>query len=510
MTKTSRNLLLLAFISALTCTLAYHLDMLGHVAYAFERGKLRADREHLARLDASDIDSVERLSHAFSMIAEVVKPSVVNIEAITLNQQLEQFFGRPVPTQGTGSGVIIDQDGHIVTNHHVVENAKAIPVTLADGRTYRAKLIGTDPKTDIAVIKIDADRLHPATLGDSDLVKVGHLVLAIGSPFMYGHSVSHGIVSALGRTDVKVDIDYQNWIQTDAPINPGNSGGPLINARGEVIGINTAIATESGGHQGVAFAIPANMVRYITDKLKTGKKIVRGYLGVEIKPVDPKTASAYGLDESGGALVGKVGKNTPAERAGLRPEDIVLAVDGNPVVTRENLQQMIAAIEPDTEVDLLIWRDQKRLSVTVKIDPQPAGFSPTGFLNIDRNSTPEGSDDDKKRDEDQISESSGESRDRMRFSKLGFEAATVSPALANRFKLDEDVQNGALITWVDPTSEAYAAGFRRGQVVMRANGRRIRNVRQLEQNLSKDDLRKGVRLTLKRGEDNFLTVLQVR
>ena len=440
----------------------------------------------------------------------------MNIEAITLDRQLEQFFGRPVPKHGTGSGVIIDEDGYIVTNNHVVENAKAIPVTLADGRTYRAKLIGTDPGTDLAVIKIDADRLHPAQLGDSDRVKVGHLVLTIGSPFRFGHSVSHGIVSALGRSDVTVDIDYQNWIQTDAAVNPGNSGGPLINARGEIIGINTAIATESGGHQGVAFAIPSKTVRYIANKLKTGKRIVRGYLGVAIEPVDSKTASAYGLSEAGGALVSKVSKGTPAERAGLQAEDIILAVDGERVGTREGLQQMIAAVEPGTDADLLVWRNGKKINRIVRIEPQPEGFSPTGSLDAISRPDPAENDDETKEKDNQISESSREPRsNHKRFDALGFEAATVSPMLSKRFKLDKRVQNGAVITWVDPTSEAYAARFRPGRVITRANGRRIRNIRQLEQALTAESLAKGIRIRLTlnlRGqdEDDLLTVLQIR
>ncbi|MFQ5429331.1 MAG: trypsin-like peptidase domain-containing protein [Phycisphaerae bacterium] len=519
----TRHGFLVALILACGLAAGYHLDLLGHAAYAFERGKLKADREHLREITDSDVVALEQLSQAFSLIAEVVKPSVVYIEAVStnreLNRELRKLFGerkfQPRPRTGTGSGIIIDEDGYIVTNNHVVEEAEALRVTLVDGRQFRAKVVGTDPKTDIAVIKIKCRHLHPVRFGDSDALKVGNIVLAIGSPFRLGHSVSHGIISAIGRSEVDVDIDYQNWLQTDAPINPGNSGGPLINTRGEVIGINTAIATESGVGQGVSFAIPSNTIRLVSAKLKTGQAFVRGYLGVGIAPVSPKVAAAYGVEVATGALVTAVGRKTPAAHAGIKPEDIILEINETRVKTREHLQELIAATEPGSVVDMTIWRNGALLHLDVTIAPQPDGFSTTGTLrpadtDSDRDSAR--SEDDAAEIEEPATERSSEDGGAVRFDLLGFEAATVSPALAKRFTLDEHVQNGALVTEVDPTGEAYAVGLRPGQVVAGANGRRIHNVRELRQALTPETIARGVRLRVKvrRNTADAYIVLQVR
>ncbi len=274
-----RSVFVFLFIVALTATVAYHVDLVGRAAYAFERGKLQADLEHLGAIDSADVASIETLSHAFNIIAEAAKPSVVHVRALTTNRRLRERLPeemrenfRPRPRTGTGSGVIIDTEGHIVTNNHVVSGAEVIRVSLDDGRHYDARVIGSDPKTDLAVIKIDADRLHPATFGDSDRMKVGYIVLAIGSPFRLDHTVSHGIISAIGRHDVIPGIDYQGFLQTDAPINPGNSGGPLLDRHGRVVGINTQIISRSGSSAGVGLAVPINIAKMVVPALiKDGK-----------------------------------------------------------------------------------------------------------------------------------------------------------------------------------------------------------------------------------------------
>jgi len=518
-TRINRGLLATLIVTT-AVAIAYQLDVFGHVAYALERGKLKADIDHLQEIDAADVVTLERLSHGFRVIAAAVKPSVVNIQSVTnneeVNRQLKRLFGndvQPRPSTSTGSGIIIDQDGFIVTNNHVIEDADSTHVTLADGRRYRAKIVGTDPRTDIAVIKINGHHLHPAKLGDSDQVAVGDIVLAIGSPFRLEHSVSHGIISALGRSNVAVNIDYQNWLQTDAAINPGNSGGPLINTRGEVIGINTAIATETGGHQGVGFAIPSNVVKFIADQLRSGKKLVRGFLGVGIGPVDPQIADTYGLKEPGGALITAVGEDSPADRAGLKPEDIILAIDGRTIATREQLQELVAATAPKTKVDLAVWRAGKKIHLSLTVGAQPKGFRTTGTLrDLGRRPTKPSTDTAKKQPSKpkKTNASADDSQDSASFDELGFEAATVSPALAKRFKLDEDVQSGAVITRVDPTGEAYAAKLYPGQVITRANERRIHNVRQLEQVLTQEAVAKGVRLKIRWGDGYFYRVLLVR
>lgn len=497
-------------------SLVYHLDLLGRMAYAVERGRLAADRDHLNELDSEETAALEQVSHAFGVIVESIKPSVVNIEAFSVNRKLEEMLGREFLSKGTGSGVIIDEEGHIVTNNHVVDEVRRIVVTLADGREFQARTVGVDPQTDIAVIKIDAERLHPARLGDSDRMKVGHLVLAIGSPFQLGHSVSQGIVSAIGRSDVSVDIDYQNWIQTDTPIQPGNSGGPLINVRGEVVGINTAIATESGRHEGVAFAIPSNTIRRVAEQLKKGEKVVRGYLGVEFREINAQNAGEFGLDESGGAMVKQVVPSSPAEKAGLRRDDIIVAVDGEPVRSDNGLQEKIASISPGTEAKLSILRERQSRFVTVTIGTQPADFR-AHIEELRRDTRPDGRDGAGGRrrtpNEDDGATADDESEkpsDRRRFAALGFEASTLSPALKRRFTIDEQFDSGAVVTWVEPNGAAQSAGLARGVLIIGASDRRITNVRQLAQELSREALAEGVRLKIISGEEEDSVLLRVR
>ena len=535
-----RSFLVLLVIAA-SASLFYHADVLGRFAYAVERGRLRADREHLDELQGPDVATLEQISHAFSVIAEVVKPSVVNIEArATLDipqDEIRRFFtdrGLP-PAKGTGSGVIIDEEGHIVTNNHVINGAEVVDVTLSDGRVFRAEPVGADPQTDIAVIKINADHLHPARFGESDRLQVGNLVLAIGSPFRLGHSVSHGIVSAVGRADVAVGVDYQNWIQTDAPINPGNSGGPLINTRGEVVGINTAIATDSGGHQGVGFAIPSNSVSRVADMLKSGKGIQRGYLGVQIRPVTPKFADAYGLKEPGGVFIAGVGAKSPAAEGGLKPEDIVLAIDGKKIDTQERLQEIIAGTKPDTTLTMTVWRDGASLDLQVRIGVQPQGFSTRGSLrnpttgeNREEEKTG-GNAEDQATTEEPDGEASGAHggkpdgeavkapRDdeedvdsEVEFEQLGFSAANLTPALQKRLRVDGAIRTGVVVTRVTPTGEAYNAGLRPGHVISQVNGQSLQTVDKLGEMFTKEAVAKGIRMKITAGQFVFYAVLQVR
>ena len=475
---------------------ALRFDLAGRFAYAVEKGRLTADREHLAAIQPGDVADLERTSHAFNVIAEAAKPSVVHITAKStdrkLNEQIKNMFGQPIPSRprsGTGSGVIIDEDGHIVTNNHVIAEAEKITVTLSDGRRVTAKTIGTDPKTDIAVIKIQADRLHPARFGDSDKMKVGYLVMAIGSPFRLDHTVSHGIISATERHNVIDDIEYEGFLQTDTPINPGNSGGPLINTRGEIIGINTAIATESGGNMGVGFAIPSNTVKAISDRLKTGQPVVRGYLGVAIRPLDLDVAPFYGLEDTA-VMVSGVADGGPALKGGLKEGDVLLSVDGQRVRSSEELQRIIAATDPGRTVDVKILRNKVDQVLKVRIEPQPRNFSTRSSLDdikVDPKDDPEAGD---------TGEPIDPSRDEG-FKGLGFDVETVSPDLAKRFDLSEAVQNGALVTSIDPLSEAYDAGLRAGCVITKVDGERIRNQGELDKALTDPVLAKGVRVWVK-------------
>ncbi|MFH1419336.1 MAG: trypsin-like peptidase domain-containing protein [Planctomycetota bacterium] len=501
-----------------------HANLARRLAYAVERGRLDAEFEHIDRLNLDEVATLEQVSHGFSVIAEAVKPSVVNVRTVKTNAALaeewQKLFGNteiPIqPISGTGSGVIIDSDGHIVTNHHVVDGAEVIHVTLDDGREYRASFIGSDHMTDIAVIKIQADNLHPARLGDSDLLQAGHLVLAMGSPFSLAHSVSHGIVSALGRTDVNVDIDYQNWIQTDASINPGNSGGPLINTRGEVVGISVAIATHSGGYQGVGFAIPANAIAHIADILKSGRPIVRGYLGVEIVQVDPKIASAYELETPGGVFIRYVGRDSPAAKGGLLPEDIILEIEDEPIKSRERLQEYVANSPPDTSLRFVVWRNGNRKTLNITVGTQPEDFSSIGSIRqLDLTQAEEGNNAEKPAQQtpqsnETIEPSSDDGEDRVEFDRVGLVVKTLTRNLARQHNVRSRVKHGALIVKVRPASEAYDANLRRGFVITEANGLPITKVADLSDVLTPANLAKGVRLKLERRDETLYAVLQVR
>jgi len=328
---------------------------------------------------------------SISDVAEKCINSVVNISSTrvvrTSDDQnlspflsdpfLQRFFGpdfqQQIPQdrleQSLGSGVIISADGIIVTNNHVVENADELRVTLFDNREFDAEIIGTDPPTDIAVIKLKGDDLtglEPLPLGNSDNLRLGDVVLAIGNPFGLGHTVTMGIVSALGRSSVGIE-DYENFIQTDAAINPGNSGGALINLRGELVGVNTAIASQTGGYQGVGFAIPSTMADEIAQKLITDGEIIRGWLGVGIQDITADIADAMGLSSTDGVLVSDVFEDGPAGEAGLEPGDIIVRVNGTAVTRVNQLQNMIAMLGADTDASLTILRDNRERTITVTL-----------------------------------------------------------------------------------------------------------------------------------------------
>lgn len=482
------------------------------------------EAEETSAIPETDADTpppsdLDRLSDALSAVVDRVKASVVHIQAIrsgeSLAAELQRLFAdedvQLRPIAGTGSGVIIDPNGFIVTNNHVVDLADVVRVTLADGRKYRADVTGVDRMTDLAVLKINADHLHVAKLGDSDNVKVGNLVLAIGSPFRLTHSVSHGIVSALGRTDVDVDIDYQNWIQTDAPINPGNSGGPLINTRGEVIGISVAIATDTGGHQGVGFAIPSNTLALVTEFLIKGEKIARGYLGVSVRPVEPKFADAYGLDTPGGAFVEGVLSGSPAEQGGLREEDIILAVDGKPISSRQQFQDIIARTSPGATIEASIWRDGGPKTLALTVGTQPEGFSTTATQRVLDQSADGAKLDEKsgERPAETVAQKN-ETGEETEFPQIGLTVATLAAAHAAKTDSRGQADGQIVVRGVDPTGEAFLAGLAKGQVILSVNGQAVHQVVQLREALTDEALFKGVRLKVRHGTDTFYTVLQVR
>ncbi len=328
-------------------------------AYAVESGQVQAPRDQLRQ--AKD------LSQAFRHVAKSIRPAVVSISSVRriVPAALQSQLGRDVPggipkgafeQRGFGTGVVVSEDGYILTNNHVVRAADEVNVTLSDSRTLSAKVVGTDQKTDLAVLKIDTSGLSFATLGDSDAIDVGEWALAIGSPFGLAQTVTAGIISAKGRSNVGI-TDYEDFLQTDAAINPGNSGGPLVNLDGQVIGINTAIASRSGGYMGIGFAIPSNLARPVMQSIIKDGHVERGWLGAAIQDLTKELADSLQLDSRDGVLVGNVIAGSPADEAGLQPGDIVLKFAGNIMRTANQLRNAVAATAPDTNTELAVLRD---------------------------------------------------------------------------------------------------------------------------------------------------------
>ncbi|HKZ07073.1 MAG TPA: Do family serine endopeptidase [Methylomirabilota bacterium] len=335
----------------------------------------------------------DSLQAAFVGVAQKLRPAVVNIGTVQRSRSrrppapppgtddpffqdfFKQFFGSDNPAQrpefrlpSMGSGVIIDKRGLILTNFHVIKGADEITVRLSDKREYRGKVMGVDPKTDLAVVRFEPDHeLRVATLGDSDVLKVGEWAIAIGNPFGLDQTVTVGVISATGRSDVGV-ATYENFIQTDASINPGNSGGPLINLKGEVVGVNTAIVAAG---QGIGFAIPINMVRRVVDQLVEKGKVVRGWLGVALQPLSKELVQTLGLPGSEGALVASTIPGSPAAKAGLQQGDVVLSYDKTPIEDSHHLQRLVAETRVGKAVALEVWRKKQRVPVTATVAEVP-------------------------------------------------------------------------------------------------------------------------------------------
>jgi serine protease Do len=408
----------------------------------------------------------------FAPVVQPVLPAVVNIHAskiVKMSQQempfmndpmFRQFFGQQFGQQdqqpqqqrehSLGSGVIVSSDGYILTNNHVVDGASDIKVSLKDKREFKAQVVGVDPKTDIAVLKIPVTGLTPITFGDSAKTQVGDFVLAIGNPFGVGETVTMGIVSATQRSGLGIE-DYEDFIQTDAAINPGNSGGALINVHGDLIGINTAILTgeEGGGNEGVGFAIPVNMARGIMDQLVKNGKVSRGYIGVGIEAVTPDLAKAFGMDTPEGALVGEVEPDSPGAKAGLQRGDIILAVDGQPVSDERDLRLRIAAMSPGQTVKLEILRNGQKQTVSVTLVEFP-----------DKTAT-------------------ASQREPKSDALQGVQVDELTPQIAHELQLPAGT-TGVVITDVDASSAAAEAGLQRGGVIQEVNRQPVSNVGQYE------------------------------
>ncbi len=421
---------------------------------------------------------VKSLNDAFVEISKTVTPTVVSVTVKTnpkTNQQQQgddpfHFFFGPdfkMPEQGpeigSGSGVIISSDGYIVTNNHVVKDAddEGIKVTLTDKREFNAKLIGTDPNTDIAVIKIEANELPTVSMGNSDDVQVGQWVLAVGNPLGLNYTVTAGIVSALGR-NININGDgsgygIENFIQTDAAINPGNSGGALVDINGQLIGINSAIKTSTGFYQGYGFAIPVNMVKSVVSELiKTGK-VTRGYIGVNIQTIDETIAKGLGLKKTEGVLVQGIVKGGAGEEAGIKTGDVILSVDGREVNAANELQAIIGSKHPGDVVKLKIFRDGNTFDKDVTLKPRIEENQNQAIQNMNKD----------KSNESEVSSKSIKS--------LGLKVSSLDNATKQKFNIDA----GVMVTSVDMYSESFMRGMREGLVIIEANKKKIESVEDL-------------------------------
>ncbi len=388
-----------------------------------------------ALTDSAGIRMLEEIQTVITELAEQAKPSVVNLFPIVGTGRPRESGGdRPPSASGSGSGLIVDNDGHIVTNNHVVGDALEVEVRLFDKTKLIAQVVGKDPDTDLALLKVTADRPLPyARFGDSGAVRVGQWVLAVGNPFGLDRTVTLGVVSGIGRENVNLSR-YENFIQTDASINPGNSGGPLFNLRGEVIGINTAIINFA---QGIGFAIPSNMTKQVIQQLIERGKVVRGWLGVGIQPLTPELAKKFGVSEGEGVLVNEVFEKDPAAEAGIKPGDIILTIDGSVVDSPNKLSRLIGALPPGAAPKIEVVRDFTRQVLTVPLS---------------------------ERRDTAVTASLPQSRTEV---KLGLDLQDLSAGLAEKFKLRET--RGVLITKVDPGSLAHAEGLREGDLIKEVN-----------------------------------------
>ncbi len=439
--------------------------LIGGVSFYFLE-KTTDTRKGYAPLPAPNVPrQIMETGRAFSEIASAISPSVVNISTtkvmrrdtgILPDDPLFDFFSpfhsfkmpKKWKEQSLGSGVIVSADGYIITNNHVVEQADEIRVTLFDKRSFKAKVIGADTKTDVAVVKIEAENLMAVQWGDSDKLQVGEFVLAIGNPYGLSHTVTMGIISAVGRANVGI-ADYEDFIQTDAAINPGNSGGPLVNIKGELIGLNTAIFSRSGGYQGIGFAVPSNMTRLVMNQLVEKGKVTRGWLGVTIQELTPELAQQFGLKDGKGALVGDVAKGSPAEKAGLKRGDIIIQFNGKKITDVGGLRNMVAQSKVGSDVPIVIMRGGKEYTVNVRIIELPRDVSEAVPGNLPDDSGFEG--------------------------LSGLSVMDLTREIARQLGLNKD-EKGVVVMRVEAGSPGEEAGIRKGDVIQEVDRRRIENL----------------------------------
>jgi serine protease Do len=432
---------------------------------------------------------------SFADLAERVNPAVVNIRTTAVlkipGNPFRQFFGpeegpfgdffhhffgnvpdREMKQQSLGSGFIIDKDGYILTNNHVVEGAQEIKVKLADGREFKAKVVGRDSKTDLALIKISSlfKNLPVLPLGDSDTIRVGDWVIAIGNPFGLGHTVTQGIISATGR--VIGSGPYDDFLQTDAPINPGNSGGPLIDMKGEVIGINSAIIASG---QGIGFAIPSNLAKNVASQLREKGKVVRGWIGVTIQSVTPEIAQSFGLKEAKGALVADVVPEGPAQKAGIKRGDVIIAFNGNNIKNSTDLPRIVAETPVGKTVDVRIIRDKKETVIKMTIEEMTEQRMAEARLHP--------------------------------LSDIGMRVENITPALRSELGIRD--RSGVVVTNVTPGGPADDAGIQPGDVIKEVNHQQVRNLSEYDSAMGRTEEGKPLLFLMKRGGRTFYISIKV-
>jgi serine protease Do len=447
----------------------------------------------------------DQLSEAFESASQKVNPSIVPIFAKQVVETenpfafpedpfrdffgddfLKRFFGTPPQHEkqtvhSLGSGVIVANDGYILTNNHVVDGAQELTVVLPDKKKYPAKLVGTDPQTDMAVIKIDAKDLTPATLGNSDQVKVGQWVIAVGNPFQLMHTVTAGIISAKGRSEMGL-ADYEDFIQTDAAINPGNSGGALADLDGNVIGINTAINSPSGGNVGIGFAIPISMASQVMEALISEGKVTRGYVGLLLQDLDEDLARAMKLKSSEGALVGDVTAGGPADKAGIKRGDVIMEVNGKAVENSLQLRNLVAQTKPGTSVEFTLIREGQQMEVKVMLGERPkelqAGRQP-----------------EEKQPKEQT------------YQKLGLSVQTLTPDIASQ--LGYKNVEGVVVTDVAAGSPAEDAGLQEGDLIMEVNGVKTRSDSDFKSAVARVKSGDSAALLVRRGENTSYVAIRI-
>ncbi len=462
------------------------------------------DRESLAVL--------RQMGDAFASVAEKASPGVVGVVAkrkvsrasVRLDQapseepfdpsreDLFDYFFRRTPREGTperqftqraqASGIIISDDGYILTNNHVVGGADQVTVDLGEGQSLQAKIIGTDPESDVAVIKIDANNLNPVVLGDSEALKVGEWVVAIGSPMGLSHTVTAGIVSAKGRSGLNI-ATYENFIQTDAAINMGNSGGPLVNLDGKVVGMNTAILGPNGGNIGIGFAIPINTAKDVAHQLMKTGSVERGYLGVFPQDLTPELAEALGLKDAKGVVITQISEGGPAAQADMERDDVVLEFGGSAIESASQFRDLVAAHKAGEKVDMTVLRGGERKTLTVTMGKRPSAEE----LLRDRQEP-------QKRPQEQSQ-------------RLGLTVQDLTPELAEQYKLRN--QTGVVITRVTQGSEAAEKGLRAGYIIREVNRRPVNNVQEFKDAVASASDKSRVLLLITDGQASQYVVLKI-